>query len=709
MNFGKVNKTVPLIAAVIFILLKLSGDIIFLLLGIIDAGTVGLWKVVSSGAIAGAFYYYLFADSAERRLLILETENLGDKFMNDMGKTLLFALGLVIFLIIAPEVVDTGFSAMNIFSLILLDTVSVYSLFFATYTLYILHKWLLIRRHKKTSFYITVATYSIAYLMIYEAVVLVFFEYDQLQMLNNWIIAVNAAFVFLATKKNAWIAMLPRSIKFRYLWLSLLLWVVSLPISIALAAGDSNLYLSMASLMPGSRILLQASMLFMAAYCTRLFFAVLMALPTTGIMERRTSEISSLTYMNRFITDSASKDTSYLMGTVTQLAMHSINAGGVWSEIYEDDGTVSIGASININPQALTAAHENSYLKQMMINTTKPLLVPSIPESRQFSFMENFVPTAQTMIIAPLFEGAKRFGSLVVIDTEEYGFEADDVKILAAFGDNVNLALENSRLLKDSIEKERLRSELVIAKNIQNQLLPQSLPTIPNFSISAFSRPAEEVGGDYYDYVTLADGRLCVVIGDVSGKGMSAAFYMAQLKGVVHSLAHQSSGPADLLKRINKTLFGIMDKQSFITMCCLAIDNKYGQISYARAGHMPLILAGDSKIALQVPKGIGVGLSGERVFDRFIEEETTLLDKGDRCLIFTDGINELRNVGVEEFGTNTLADIVRDADGYSAQQIINKIIETTDNYMNGVPQHDDMTAVAVVFNGIKLGNGQFME
>lgn len=698
--FKSVNRLIPFFAGIIFIIVRLIGDVVFYFLGLINTDNLQMWRLISSLVIGASFYLYFFADTYKKT--DEDSGDLSEGFMSELGQILMFLLGLLISRVFVPDSFSENGQIFNIFGLLVVELNLFISIVLSAQILWFLHKWLLIRRHKKTVTYIRIISAGLMYLIGYEIINYISPSFDFLESINSFFLLVFTIIVFLAAKKNAWIATLPRSRKFRFLWLSLIVWIITLSMSIV-SSTESSFAKSILTLhIPGTSYLYQASILFITAYSIRLFFAVLFALPTTGIMERRTSEITSLTYLNRFITDSASKDVSYLMETVTQLALHASGGSAVWTEIYNDDNSVKIGAAINLNPVVIISAHENTNLKNSFLSIVKPNLIASVPESQEFSFLNSYIPVAKAMIAIPLFEGTKRFGTLVVLDSEEFGLEQDDVKVLAAFGDNVNLALENSRLLKDSIEKERYQSELMIAKRIQNQLLPQTLPIITNFSISAFSIPADEVGGDYYDVVQIKDGRTCVVIGDVSGKGMSAAFYMAQLKGVVHSFAPRADGPADLLKKINATLFGLMEKKSFITMGCLAIDNKYGQITFARAGHMPLIVKSENKLIELAPKGIGIALSPAHIFDKLIDEATLLLDSHDVCLLYTDGVNELRNQDGEELGVDSIRKKMMSEKIDSAEELIEKLEGMTLDFKSTAHQHDDMTSVAIHFRGIKI-------
>ncbi len=142
-----------------------------------------------------------------------------------------------------------------------------------------------------------------------------------------------------------------------------------------------------------------------------------------------------------------------------------------------------------------------------------------------------------SLLVVPLVSHQNLIGILYATKQLDFGFEQDDIEVLSGFADQVTIAIENATLIQRSLEKERLQRELLLAQEMQKRLLPQTLPTFPNVEMQAVSAPALEVGGDYYDIAILDDRRVGIVIGDVSGKGVGAAFYMAEMKGIFQSLS----------------------------------------------------------------------------------------------------------------------------------------------------------------------------
>jgi sigma-B regulation protein RsbU (phosphoserine phosphatase) len=255
-------------------------------------------------------------------------------------------------------------------------------------------------------------------------------------------------------------------------------------------------------------------------------------------------------------------------------------------------------------------------------------------------------------------------------------------------------------LLQQKAEKERLEQELRIARSIQMSLLPQGPMTMPGLSLTAHCEPAREVGGDYYDFLPIDEHTIGILIADVSGKGTSAALYMAELKGVVLSLSQRHTSPRDLLIEADGIISRHLDKASFITISYVVIDLRAGALRYARAGHCPLIYvpgpyAASRTPRLLAPDGLVLGLQLDegRTFSRLLEEVTLPLGPGDLFLLYTDGISEAMNVDGDCFGDARLAELVGEHADLPSDELRERILRDIGAFAGEAPQHDDMTMV----------------
>ncbi|MFB3852324.1 MAG: SpoIIE family protein phosphatase [Vicinamibacterales bacterium] len=277
----------------------------------------------------------------------------------------------------------------------------------------------------------------------------------------------------------------------------------------------------------------------------------------------------------------------------------------------------------------------------------------------------------------------------------------DQLGQLAASFNSMTSSIED--LLQQAAEKKRMEEELRIAREIQMSLLPRGPLKVPGLSMTALCVPAREVGGDYYDFVRLDDKKLALLIADVAGKGTSAALYMSELKGIVLSLAKSCSSPRDLLIRANRIISENLDTRSFITMTYAVIDLDAARMTYARAGHTPLIYrygthpSGDGAVRVLAPDGMVLGLQFDdgSMFERLLEEATLPLRSGDVLMFFTDGISEAMNEESDCFGEARLGRIVADYGDLPPDRLRERVLREIEVFVGGAPQHDDMTLIIV--------------
>jgi serine phosphatase RsbU (regulator of sigma subunit) len=254
------------------------------------------------------------------------------------------------------------------------------------------------------------------------------------------------------------------------------------------------------------------------------------------------------------------------------------------------------------------------------------------------------------------------------------------------------------QLMREQAEKERLEEELRIARQIQMSLLPgEGLVSVPGIRIAALCLPAAEVGGDYYDLLPLGPTRMGVLVADVSGKGTSAALYMAELKGLVLSLSRIYESPARLLGEANRILSAHMDARSFVTMTYAVVDTAARRMRYARAGHNPMIhlQARTGRSVILAPAGLGLGLDPGERFEAILEENEVALEPGDFFLFFTDGLSEAMNPAAELFGEGRLRRILEQSGSLTSEELRERILEEVRRFVGEALPHDDMTLVVL--------------
>ena len=507
-----------------------------------------------------------------------------------------------------------------------------------------------------------------------------------------------------------WIVYLTKREKILTLAFSFLLFVLltttNIFLSQSLLFSRSMIYYS-----PSLQKFVSLSLLFGNIYFGMAFVSTLFHLPTAEAFDRKRSEVSSIHTLSKLVTQVF--DFHELMETVTSMTLQVCEARSCWLEIIpyaesEMDGevhrrspaTVQIAGLKNITAQEVEDLHAAGLreLRATVLADRKPLVIDALTDDPRLGKQRVASGKIGSLVVVPLVSHVGPLGFLYATKSTEYGFVKDDIDVISTFADQATVAIENSRLIKKSIERERLVREMTLAQEMQKKLLPQVLPTHPHFEIDAMSTPAFEVGGDYYDFVELSGNRLGIIVGDVSGKGVPAAFYMSEVKGIFQSLSSQHVSPREFMIQANAVLTGSLDKHSFVSLIYAILDVGTGRLTLARAGHCPMLYVGVSGADYVRPNGMGLGLGGGALFADAIEEHALQLHPGDVCLFYTDGITEAHRNG-DEFGYERLLSIASETRGRPAADVKETVLRSVDTFIEHGAPHDDLTLVVLRWVG----------
>ncbi len=274
-------------------------------------------------------------------------------------------------------------------------------------------------------------------------------------------------------------------------------------------------------------------------------------------------------------------------------------------------------------------------------------------------------------------------------------FSQEDIDLLLTVASQAAIAIENARLHQGELEKAKIQEEFALARSIQKQLLPKCNPTIQGLDLCASNEPALVVGGDYYDYISITSTKLLVVVADVSGKGMSAALYMSKIQGMMHLAAHLYDSPKEILKHVNRHLYGTLDRKSFISLILALFDTENKTITFARAGHTLPLVRLNGHFDYISSAGLALGLVKGDLFTEKLEEITLPFDKNNTIIFYTDGVTESYNSSEEQFGEDNLLALVNSREFSSAAAIEEAICAAVVQYQGKLEQHDDRTIVVV--------------
>jgi serine phosphatase RsbU (regulator of sigma subunit) len=488
---------------------------------------------------------------------------------------------------------------------------------------------------------------------------------------------------------NNWVHYLKRNEKSYLFWSLLSINVVLVSYLLSFASRESDGFIFFEGQMPGSPVLISSIIYFLLGVSIRFSITSLFSFSSSEVVEKKQTELSTLTYINNVITKT--KELDKVVDVVNELTKNYTGALITNISIYANHLEKIFSSTNGATNKLIEDLKEHNNFKDAIAVKTTPILVNSISDIPEYHFIKNTFPDVNAFIYIPIIEDYK-IGSILVLHQGEYIFEGNEIEILDSFSDNLKIAIDNSKLDIEIREKERLQSEFKIAKDMQESLLPAKLNSTDHYDLDGFSIPAEEVGGDFFDELTLRTGKKCCIQGDVSGKGIGASFFMAQIKGIAMALANESATGHELLCKINTTLHGNIAKNLFVTMALLEFDNLSDKITYLRAGHTPLAINFAGNVEFLKPKGIGIGFVDSSMFDKNLESVEFVADK---IICFTDGINELRNSDEQDYGFSRIKNII-EKDYQTAEEINSNLVKDLKDFSKDATQHDDMTVISII-------------
>jgi sigma-B regulation protein RsbU (phosphoserine phosphatase) len=302
---------------------------------------------------------------------------------------------------------------------------------------------------------------------------------------------------------------------------------------------------------------------------------------------------------------------------------------------------------------------------------------------------------AEKLLASAIVSDGKRLGVLVVADKENRAGGVDDwseadKRILSLFGNQAAIALENARLHREAVEKERIEREIELAASIQKTILPTALPAVPGLVLAGGNRPTRSVGGDYFDVFPLEDGRTALCVADVSGKGVPAALLVSTVHACLHLLVPKgASDLPSLVTRMNKHLRSFSSTHKFVTLFVAVYDPATSLLTYVNAGHNPgIVLSGDS--ATELPSGgFPIGMFPDVAYP----SAEVRLATGDLLVLYSDGITEAVDADDQEFGLPRLVELVRSSREAPPGELSSEIFSAVAEFTRGVAQYDDQTVL----------------
>ena len=409
-------------------------------------------------------------------------------------------------------------------------------------------------------------------------------------------------------------------------------------------------------------------------------------------LRRSVQELSLLNDLAREI--GASLDAQDIMHKIVRRALKNVKAEqGIITLVEQRDGDPmttllrTAGSSVQQDPYQV-----NDSLLGWMLHHNKPLVIND-PRSDMRFRGTNWDPSIRSMLCVPLLIRSRLTGMLTVYNKKAVsGFTDDDQRLLSIIAAQSAQIIENARLFEEEKALQHMREEVRLAHEIQTSLLPKFPPQVPGYDIVGTSFPAETVGGDYFDYIPLADDHLGLCVGDVSGKGLPASLMMANVQATLRGQAPWAETVAGCLGRANKLLCESTGKGTFITLFYGILDPQNHQLRYANAGHnKPLLRNADGKVSRLELGSLVLGFLPDHVY----KEATLPLAPGDTLLIYSDGLNETMNPAHELFGEERIIAALKKYGTQPAQTLIDRTVEEARLFAGKASPHDDLTLLVV--------------
>jgi len=330
----------------------------------------------------------------------------------------------------------------------------------------------------------------------------------------------------------------------------------------------------------------------------------------------------------------------------------------------------------------------------MALNNNSSILTSDAQTDTRFRSQQSIIRSnIHSAMCVPLWNNKEIIGIVYtdrIFHLEQ--FSDEDLRLLTLLSNLAAVKIENAKLFEQALEKEKMEKELALAAQIQRDFLPKEEPEYENFEIAGVNIPCHQVGGDYYDFISIDPQRLGIVIADVSGKGVSASLLMASLRAALHSEINPNYKLEKMASKLNDFVHRSSASDRFITFFFCEINKESDQLSFINAGHNPpLILDKKGNIKHLESCGFCLGMFPGATY----EIKKICLNPGELALLFTDGITESRNKKNEEFTEERLIKLVKKHSKLSAQKLLENIQQEVATFTAGTDQMDDMTLVII--------------
>lgn len=407
-------------------------------------------------------------------------------------------------------------------------------------------------------------------------------------------------------------------------------------------------------------------------------------------LKRAVEELSVLNDLAGAI--GASSHSEAIMQTIVRRSLRAVNAEqGLITLV---DQKANDPMKTLVRAMVSTSSHEQFHLTQALVGwmhlNKKPLLLNNPRTDERFRGIQ-WEESIRSLLCVPMMIKSELKGVLTLLnkkDGKEFG--EDDQRLLAIIAAQSAQVVENARLTERELQLVKMQEELRLAAKIQTELLPKTPPEVSGYDIAGRSIPAQAVGGDYFDFIPIAGNRLALCLGDVSGKGLTAAMLMANVQATLRGQASVTLSASECVQRANRLLFQSTSPEKFVTLFYSVLDGT--TLHFCNAGHDHPFLFDDAPEPRRLNAG---GIILAMMEDFPFEEESVTLSPDSLLVIASDGITEAMNTQMEQFGEARLVDVIRAHRERPAGEIIDAIVGAAKTHAGAAPQSDDMTVIVM--------------
>lgn len=364
--------------------------------------------------------------------------------------------------------------------------------------------------------------------------------------------------------------------------------------------------------------------------------------------------------------------------------------------------TLEVHTAVRRTGESENVTVSRSIIEEVILNS-RSVLTSDAQSDPLFRGSTSIMQGIRAVLAVPLGVGQEVFG-LVYADSpfaaktvgNRLIFTETHLKVLTTLASVAAIRVQNARLIEEHIERERLERELYLAREIQQRFQPLAPPVVEGYDLLGISFSCYEIGGDYYDFIRCPDNRLVVALGDVSGKGTSAALLMSSLHAAIHAQVASQCSPVNTVRAVNRYLAANIPANRFVTLFYAELNQDTGDITFANAGHNPPLIVRASGAAADYldAGGLPLGILPDADF----QEGRAHLDPGDALIIYSDGVTETQNPVGEEFGAERLRDVVARNLERTSAGIRDRIEAALTEFADGTAAADDITLVIVKRN-----------